>query len=257
MKRISILLVFIMASIQAFTGNIDSLKLQREQLYAKYSQINQPGAELSKNDLEKMVEILKDLVIVDTKIINALSDYGKKAGEYETKIATLIKENADVSGKLTERTDKLIIVYFAAGAMVCMLVIALVVLIVTRTKYSRIRKNTLNCTEIMKKAENDKHIIDQLTESLHAKDKELMAKNNILSGLQNEKKTLEEKLNKLQHNVEALQKQPPPVATVLSQHNDKPEPKLAKLEKLAAMREHGIVTEEEFNTFKKKFLDEL
>lgn len=254
MKRFTVLLFIIIASMQAFPQSFDSLTKQRERLYARYSELSQPGKELSKDDMQKMMELLKQVVIVDTKIINGLAASDNKVKKAEARLDAIRTENSNLNGELSDSGDRIMILYIISGALLCMLVIAVVMLVVVRGRYANMKKNAIDLPEMMKMAENDRQVIQDLSESLRAKDKEISAKKTAISDLQKEKEELESKLNDVETKLEELQKQPPPTVPTASEPSD---PNLAKLEKLAKMKELGIVTEEEYNTFKRKFLGDL
>jgi len=275
MKRIIIFLVLLIAISQVFSETLDSLEAQRERLYTNYSEINLPGR-ISTTDNDKKSElILKDIVIVDTKIIRNLSSFESKSKEYEAKIAKLNSEKKSLSDELSSTTDRLKLIYIAAGAMVCLLVISLVLLIGTSMKCRNWKKKA----KTLSTSESDRMLIQQLNDSVLAKDREMaeikatlvtqkteiVTDDNKVTDLQNQLGETLSKLEATQNKLEQLQNQPPEVLSLpktqpIPMSNDeiaKFDTNLIKIEKLSRMKELGIVTEEEFNTFRKKFLGEL
>jgi hypothetical protein len=258
MKRLIVLQLILIASLQVFPETIDSLKAQRERLYTKYSDINLPGKEINNDDIAKSLLILKDVVIADTRIITKYEEYNSKIKAADTIIKVQKSENAALNNKLTAATDRLFIIYIAVGALVCMLVIALVFLIAFNIKVRNLKKKATNFNELIRTADSDRQILQQLNEQIQIKDIALLDKDLALSSLQKEKETLSVKLMEVQGKIEELQKQPPP--QVMQAPNKQPEfydENIAKLEKLGRMKDMGIVTEEEFNIFRKKFLSEI
>lgn len=254
MKKTIILLVLIVATIRCFPESMDSLKALRELLYTEYSTINLPDKELSKNDYEKMMSILKEVVIVDSKIINQLSDFDKKTSAYNKQIRKLNTDKTTLNNQLAASEDKTFIVEIVCGMLVCLLVVSLICLVAFNIRFRKIKKKSENYTEALKMSDNDRQALQHLNEVLHAKDREVSEKNVLITGLQEETKQLKEKLIETGNKLEELQKLPPPVNI---EQNETPDPNILKLEKLGRMRDMGIVTEDEFNTFKKKFLGDL
>ncbi len=270
MKKTIILLVFIIAALRVFPDSLDSLNAQRERLYGKYSELNLPGRELTNEDSKKSDQLLKDMVIVDTKIISQLSNFGKKVKEYDARIAALVVEKNGLSEKLSASTDRLFIIYIASGAIVCMLVISLVFLISSNIKLKKLKKKTATFNEMLNSSETDRALAKQLTEDLRLRDKSLAEKNALLASLQKEIETFKNKIKELQDTLDDIKNQTPqppppppppdPMINAIPVSNEEIaqfDMNIVKLEKLSRMKELGIVTEDEFNTFRKKFLGEL
>ena len=232
-------------------------------MYGKYSELNLPGRETSVDDQKKSELILKDLVIVDTKIINSLSNFSAKVKDYDARIAALVVEKNALSDKLIASDDRLFIIYIASGAIVCLLVVSLIFVISGNIRYRKLKKKNTDFNEMLRSADNDKVLAKQLTDSLTAKEKELSEKNALLTTMQKEKATFENKINEIQSKLDEIKNQPPPPAPVIitnqmtNEESTKFDANLVKIEKLGRMKDLGIVTEEEFNTFRKKFLGEL
>jgi len=140
MKKIFILFAFTLIISQVFPESIDSLKSKREMLYKKYLNINIPGKEMNKADYEKSVSILKDLVIVDTKIIKEFSAFDKKSKEYDAKINSLNDENNSLSKELTATTDDFLIIHIVGGIIIFLLIIVLVIMFVYMSKYNKLKR---------------------------------------------------------------------------------------------------------------------
>ena len=246
-----------MALVQVFPESLDSLKAQRERLYTNYSNINLPGHVTTKDDNERSLQILKGLVIVDTKIIRELSEFGEKEKTYQSQIATLITETNDYSDKLVAVTDRLFIIYIVCGLLVCLLVVTLVFLIAYTIKFGRLKRKNLNFTDLLRSADSDKAMLLELNGAMRAIEQELAGKNTLLAELQKEKEVLENKLTDIKSQKEELQQQSPPAPPLTGEELAQFNINLAKIEKLGRMLELGIVTEDEFNTFKRKFLGDL
>jgi len=257
MKRISVLFILSIAFLQAFPDSLDSLKVQRDRLYEKYSDINLPGKTVSYEDKEKSLQILKDVVIVDTKIIKELSEYGDEIKTNESKINALITQNNSLTDELSAATDRLFIIYITVGLIVCMLVISLVLLMAYHIKYKKLKKLNVNFNEMLRSADNDRALLQKLNETMLEKEQELSGKNTLLAELQKEKEVLENKLTDIKSQKQELQQQPPTAPPLTGPELEQFNINLAKIEKLGRMLELGIVTEDEFKTFKRKFLGDL
>ncbi len=257
MKKKIILIIFTLIVIQAFPESIENLKAQREKLYEKYTNINIPGKISSKANIEKSISILKELVIVDTRIIGELSDFNIKAKEYDLKIASLNEENKSLTGKLNANNDQLFIIYVAGVVIVLLLIFALIFLCIYYIKLNKAKKKTLNYAEMLKQADNDHLALQQANETIKLKDKDLTEKKSLINTLLKEKELLEKNLIKIQNSLNEEIKQQPLTSSERIEQAEKANINMAKIEKLVKMKELGIVTEEEFNTFKQKFLSEL
>lgn len=257
MKKIFLIAFIILFSVQCFSETIDSLKTKREALYQKYSEINIPGKELSEKDFDKVIDLLKDLVIVDTRIIKEYSDSDNKLKESATTINNL-ESTIALQEKDKERTnDLLFIIYIAGGVIVVFLIISIIMLLIYMSRYSKTRKKQNIYTDMLKEADNDRLKMLKMEELLTQKQKEI---NDLGIQLQNynaEKTITEDILRKLEDSVTELQKTPPVAASEYNEELEKVNINLSKMEKLMRMKELGIVTDEEFNTFKQKFLGEM
>ena len=249
MKKTIILFIFTLIVIQVFPESIDSLKAKREKLYKKYTDINIPGKETTKANNEKSISILKDLIIVDTRIISEFSAFDKKTKEYDLKIESLNKENKSLSDKLIANTDQLFIIYIAGGAIVFILTLTFTFLFIYFVKFSKAKKKTLNYAEMLKQTDNDRLALQQANETIKLKDKDLTEKKSLINTLLKEKELIDKKLVEIQKQTLISSEQNPQL--------EKVNINMAKIEKLVKMKEQGIVTEEEFNTFKQKFMNEL
>jgi ATP-dependent Zn protease len=257
MKKIVFVCVFIFLSIQVFAENLDSLKAKRETLYQKYSEINIPGKELSDENLSKVVEILKDLVIVDTRIIKEYGDSDKELKENAIKIAELNSENETLNEEKESTTAYLFIIYIAGGIIVAILVLSLVILFVYYSKYSKAKKRQMEYSSLLKDADNERLKVMKANEDMASKEKEIEKLTLLVQSLKDEKTVLDGKIKNLEESVSRLQKTQQNPSPANSGDLEKINLNMAKIEKLGKMKELGIVTEEEFNTFKQKFLDEM
>jgi DNA phosphorothioation-dependent restriction protein DptG len=104
MKKIIFIALFVFLNMHSFSESLDSLKAKRELLYQEYSEINIPGSELSDKDIDKVVEILKDLVIVDTRIIKEYGGSDKEIKEDADKLKELGSENEALSSEKESMT---------------------------------------------------------------------------------------------------------------------------------------------------------
>ena len=258
MKRLSLLLFFIFAFVRSYPESIDSLKAQRERLYTRYSEINLPGKELSKVDAEKSLLILKDVVIADSRIINAYNSYDTKISETEKQLKSLKAENAALAEKLEGVNDRLFIVYIAGGTLVCLLVLALVLLIAGKMNIRKLKKKLGNYNELQQDANKYVQTQQEMKVKLEENEKVLAEKMERLSTLLSENKQLENLLGDAKLKLEEIEKLPPALLTetpkTVHEFNDE---NMAKLEKLSRMKEMGIITEDEYNTFRKKFIGEI
>jgi septal ring factor EnvC (AmiA/AmiB activator) len=257
MKRFILLSIFAIVFSSSFSESIDSLKATREKLYQKYSNINIPGKELNKSDNEKSVLILKDLVIVDTKIIKEFAEFNQKTKEYDAKITSLNNENNSLSKEITANTDMLFIIYIASGTLVLLLVFAIIMLFIYMSKFSNLKKKVKDYSDLAKDADNNRLKLQQLEASIKSNENLLMEKEAVLKTLQNDKSNLEKKILDYESKLSEGLKNPVVIAPEINMQNEKLNANMQKIEKLGRMKELGIVTEEEFNTFKQKFLSEL
>ena len=140
MKKVIAVIIFSFIINLAFSESIDSLKVKREILYSQYSSINSPGKVLNKTECEKVVAILKDLVIVDTKMIKEFSKFNKKEKEYNSKINSLNEENNSLSKELTSSLNYIKIINIAGGIVVIFLIISLIFLFIFFVKYKKIKR---------------------------------------------------------------------------------------------------------------------
>jgi len=241
----------------AFPESIDSLKAKREKLYQKYSDINIPGKELSKADNEKSVILLKDLVIVDTRIIKEFASFDKKAKEYDAKITSLNDENNSLSKELTANTDLLFIIYIASGALVILFIFTIILLFIYMSRFSNLKKKVKDYSDLVKDADNNKIKQLQIEANLKSNENLLMEKERAIKTLLNDKSDLEKKVTDFESELSESKQRQVVAAPENKEQNEKLNANMLKIEKLVRMKELGIVTEEEFNTFKQKFLSEL
>lgn len=144
MRKIFFLILLFFTCLMVYPETIDSLKAKREKLYEKYSDINIPGKELSKADNEKSVSILKDIIIIDAKIIREFSEFDQKTKEYDSKIISLTKENDSLTKELKSSTDLMLIIYIAGCVIIALLIFSLIFLFIYYIKYSKLKKKTAN-----------------------------------------------------------------------------------------------------------------
>lgn len=128
MKRYLILIALFLLTFSVIAESLDSLKSKRERLYQKYSDLNIPGKETKKENLQKTISILKDIVIVDTKIIRENAAFDAKLLEYEKKIKALTDDKTELEKKLAATTDKVMVIYIFGGVLVVITVLLLVIL---------------------------------------------------------------------------------------------------------------------------------
>ena len=140
MKKIIVLLVFSLAISLLMAESLDSLKAKRERLYQKYSDLNIPGKELNKENQTKSIAILKDIVIVDTRIIKENADFDKKVHEYEKTIKTLNTDNDTLTKLNTACTGRMMMIYICGGVLVVLMIIAIVLSMVFYAKYRAQKK---------------------------------------------------------------------------------------------------------------------
>jgi hypothetical protein len=140
MKKL-IVLIFVSFLVNiAFSESMDSLKNKREKLYQKYTEVNIPGKELRNDDLKKIVSILKEIVIVDSRIIKGNVEFNKKAKEYENTISSLNEENATLLKKLSSNSGLLLIIYITGGVLVILLILCIILSLIYFSKYKSIHK---------------------------------------------------------------------------------------------------------------------
>ena len=140
MKKLIVLIFVSFIANIAFSESIDSLKTKREKLHQKYTDINIPGKELSKDNLKKIVSILKEIVIVDTKIIGEFSDFDKKVKTYDLKIMSLNEENKSLSGKLNANINQLLIIYISGGVLAVLLILSIILSLICFSKFKSVNK---------------------------------------------------------------------------------------------------------------------
>ncbi len=140
MKKIVVLIFVSFLANIAFSESIDSLKTKREKLYQKYTDVNIPGKELRNDDLKKIISILKEIVIVDTRIIGEFSEFDKKAAEYEKAMGSLNGENDTLAKKLSSYTNLLLIIYITGGVLVILLILCIILSLIYFSKFKSIHK---------------------------------------------------------------------------------------------------------------------
>ena len=140
MKKVLFVIVFSLIISLAFSESIDSLKAKREMLYGNYLNINVPGKTLSKAESEKAASFLKDLVIVDTKIIKEYSKLNKKEKDLQAKINSLNEENNSLSKELTSNINYIKIINVAGGIVVVLFIISLFFLFMFFVKYKKLKR---------------------------------------------------------------------------------------------------------------------
>ncbi|MFH0865030.1 MAG: hypothetical protein V1904_02470 [Bacteroidota bacterium] len=257
MRKTIFVLFSIFLCIQGIAETLDSLKAKREMLYQKYSEINIPGKELSDKDLSRVIEILKDLVIVDTRIIKEYGNSDKELKDNAITINELNSENETLNKDKENTTDLLFIIYIAGGVIVAMLVLSLVFLFVYLSKYFKIKKKAAVYTAMLKEADNDRLRMTKMNELIALRENEAEKLKQQIHNLGNEKTVMDGKLKKLEESIAELQKTEPVKSNEYNGQIEKVNINMSKIEKLGRMKELGIVTEEEFNTFKQKFLSEM
>lgn len=257
MKRIAGVLFLIFLYVHSHAETIDSLKSKREMLYQKYSEINIPGKELSGKDLNKVIEILKDLVIIDARIIKEFGGSDKLLKDDEVKIKELNSEKETLQKEKENTADLLFLIYISGGIIVLFLLLSLVFLFVYFFKYNKTRKKMLVYAELVKDVETDRLKISKMNEVFTQKDDEIKNLGQQLQTVNNENAVMESKLKELEGQIAEIQKNQQDRAGEYNEQIEKVNINMSKIEKLGRMKELGIVTEEEFNTFKQKFLEEL
>jgi peptidoglycan hydrolase CwlO-like protein len=140
MKKIVVLILFSLIFSRSFPESIDSLKANREILYQKYLNINVPGKESNKADFEKSASILKDIVIVDTKIIKEFATFDKKVKAFDSKAKSLNDENDSLSKELSAANNYIRIINIAGGVIIVLLILSLIFLFIYIVKYSKLKK---------------------------------------------------------------------------------------------------------------------
>jgi hypothetical protein len=257
MRKVLFILVIVFLSAKCFSETIDSLKAKRETLYQKYSEINIPGKELSDKDLAKVIELLKDLVIVDTRIIKEYGNSDEKLKENTTTITNL-ESTIALQEKDKERTnDLLFLIYMAGGVIVVMLILAIVLLFIYISRYSKSKNKQNIYGDMLKEADGDRLKMLKMEELLVQKEKDIDSLSLQSQNFRTEKALTEEKLKKLESSIAELQNAKPVNTSEYNDQLEKVNVNMSKVEKLMRMKELGIVTEEEFNTFKQKFLEEI
>ena len=254
MKNILIVLSFLVSwQYSVYAEPIDSLKSRRESLYQKYTEKNIPGKRLSRDDLKDIVDILKDIVIIDTRIIkeyaadeNELKEKTSEIKNLNTKIDIVESEKNDVTGYLY-------VIYIAGGFIIAILTIALILLVIYMSKYYKLKNKQNIYSDKLKEADSDRVNMAKLNEAMSLKEKEIEMLEKKIQDYKNRNELLDEKIKTLEGSLDELQQAD-------SEYNDEMEKvniNMSKIEKLGRMRELGIVTDEEFNTFKKKFLEDI
>lgn len=257
MKKVVLLSVYLCLCSVVFSESIDSLKAKREKLYQSYCNINIPGKETSRENREKSLVILKDLVIVDTRIISEFADFDNKTKDYDKKIITLNSENKSLTKEISANTDLLFIIYIASGAIVLILIIAVILLFIYMSRNGLLKKKLRDYSDLAKDADNLRIKIQQIESALISKDNVIIEKDTVIKSLLDKKGSMEKQISDYENQLtENLKKQTVP-ATESKDQNEKVNINMSKIEKLGRMKELGIVTEDEFNTFKQKFLSEL
>lgn len=257
MRKIIIIIVIVFIDIQCFSETLDSLKSKRESLYQKYSEINIPGKELSDKDQKKVIEILKDLVIIDTRIIKEYGASDKQLKEDAAKIKQLTTDKEDLKRESERVSDYLFIIYIVGGVIVSILVLLLIFLVIYFSKYHNLKKKNHVYTDMLKESDNDRLKISKLNELITLKEQELEKQELLIQRMKNDELTLKEKIKKLEESVVELQKTHQNTSSEYNDQIEKVNINISKIEKLGRMKDLGIVTEEEFNAFKQKFLSEM
>lgn len=258
MKRFIIVTVSIALSYHCFAESIDSLKEKRELLYQEYSEINIPGKELSEKEKLNVIEILKDLVIVDTRIIKEYKDADIELKEDALIINRLTAESESLNNEKQKNEDFLYVIYIAGATIILMLLLSLILLFIYTSKYFRLKRKQVDILETMKEADDMRIKLTKINDLVIIKNKEIDDQVLKIKKLENELLVSEEKIKRLEEGVLELQKSKQNVSS--SEYDgqiEKVNINMSKIEKLGRMKELGIVTEEEFNTFKQKFLSEM
>ena len=254
MKNISLVLLFIVTwQFSLFAEPIDSLKSRRELLYQKYTEKNIPGKRLSRDDLKDIVDILKDIVIVDTRIIKEFAADENELKEKATEIKNLNSEIDSIESEKNDVTGYLYVIYITGGFIIAILTIALILLVIYMSKYYKLKNKQNIYSDKLKEADSDRVNMAKLNEDISLKVKEIEMLEKEIQDYKNRNELLDEKIKTLEGSLDDLQQSD-------SEYNDEMEKvniNMSKIEKLGRMRELGIVTDEEFNTFKKKFLEDI
>ncbi|HNW98735.1 MAG TPA: hypothetical protein PKK00_10040 [Bacteroidales bacterium] len=254
MKNISLVLLFIVTwQFSLFAEPIDSLKSRRELLYQKYTEKNIPGKRLSRDDLKDIVDILKDIVIVDTRIIKEFAADENELKEKATEIKNLNSEIDSIESEKNDVTGYLYVIYITGGFIIAILTIALILLVIYMSKYYKLKNKQNIYSDKLKEADSDRVNMAKLNEDISLKVKEIEMLEKKIQDYKNRNELLDEKIKTLEGSLDDLQQSD-------SEYNDEMEKvniNMSKIEKLGRMRELGIVTDEEFNTFKKKFLEDI
>lgn len=254
MKNILIVLSFLVLwQYSVYAEPIDSLKSRRESLYQKYTEKNIPGKRLSRDDLKDIVDILKDIVIIDTRIIKEYAADENELKEKVTEIKNLNSEIDSIESEKNDVTGYLYVIYIAGGFIIAILTIALILLVIYMSKYYKLKNKQNIYSDKLKEADSDRVNMAKLNEDISLKVKEIEMLEKKIQDYKNRNELLDEKIKTLEGSLDDLQQSD-------SEYNDEMEKvniNMSKIEKLGRMRELGIVTDEEFNTFKKKFLEDI
>jgi hypothetical protein len=138
-KHILLLLLIIPFSLTLFSQPSDSLMSQRSKFYEKYLELSIPGKELHVKEYKSMVDVLKKIIVVDTRIIDSYAQSGVKIKELEKEISSLNTENNDLSRKISSVMATMLTIYIAGGALVLICIFLLIMLIINGRKISTLK----------------------------------------------------------------------------------------------------------------------
>lgn len=142
-KRIFLLLIIVPLSLTLFSQPTDSLMSQRAKFYEKYLELSIPGKQLHVKEYKSMVDVLKKLIVVDTRIIDSYAQSGTKIKKLEKEINSLNAENNDLSRKISSIMTTMLAIYIAGGVLVLICIFLLIMLFINGRKISSL-KSKLN-----------------------------------------------------------------------------------------------------------------
>ncbi len=141
-KTIIVFLAFFCFYVNLPAQPADSLLQQRTTLNEKYQQLSIPGKELTIKDYKAIVDILKKIVIVDTRIIESYSAIKTKIKNLQIEKESLNTENNDLSKKISEYSRITMIIYISGGVLISLTVLLFILYVFSNRKYLKLRKET-------------------------------------------------------------------------------------------------------------------
>lgn len=140
-KHLFIFLLTTLFSLNLFAQPTDSLMLQRAKLYEKYIKLSTLDKEIHAKEYKAMVDVLKQIIVVDTRVIDSYAQCATKMKKLEAENNSLNAENNDLSRKVSSIMSIMLVIYIASGILAFICILLIIALINRKRKVLSAKEN--------------------------------------------------------------------------------------------------------------------